>query len=137
MVMVSLGCTGLDAVTRPPSDCRRTIGILLTGPAVPFRKMLGAVGRTTILSASLTPPGVRRTTSEFPLAWNGNCALIWVGETNCKGVTTPFTVRHESARTVGNGLSVLDRVRGLNWLPKIVTSPPGATGLVKSPELTS
>src|SRR6185369_16577187 len=45
-------------------------------------------------------------------------------------------VRQESARTVGRGTSVLDSVMGLRELPKMLTRPPGATGLVKSAELT-
>src|SRR5690349_15138188 len=137
MVMWSLGWMGFDTVTMSLLAARTIAGVPCSGPGVPERNTLGAVGEMVKRNASLAPPGVRSTISALPLIWNGNCALIWVGETNVTCVITPFTVRQESARTVGRGVSVLERVIGLNWLPKMLTNPPGATGLVKSPAFTT
>src|SRR5947207_7123114 len=135
--MWSLGWMGFDTVTRSLLAARTIAGVPCSGPGVPERNTLGAVGEIEKRKASLAPPCVRRTISELPVIWNGNCALICVGETNVTWVITPFTVRQESARTVGSGTSVLERVMGLNWLPKMLTNPPRATGLVKSPALTT
>src|SRR5436309_7970948 len=105
---------GFDTVTSSLLAARTIAGVPCNGPGVPERKTLGAVGRMEMRIASLAPPGVRSTTSALPVIWKGNCALIWVGETNVTCVMTPLTVRQESARTVGNGTSVLERVMGLS-----------------------
>src|ERR1044071_6112387 len=99
---------GFETVTRSLLAARTIAGVPCSGPGVPERNTLGAVGEIEKRRASLAPPGVRRTISALPVIWNGNCALICVGETNVTCVITPFTVRQESASTVGRGTSALE-----------------------------
>src|SRR5262252_2278407 len=118
MVIVSLKWIGFELVTSWLFADRTTVAMPVSGPADPERNTLGAAGCTTIFRASLMPPGVRSTTSAFPLIWIGNWALICVGEVNTIGTTAPPMDRQESARIVGTGTSVAASVIGLNWLPK-------------------
>src|SRR5882672_6732824 len=82
------------------------------------------------------PPGVRSTTVASPEAANGNCALICEPDTYIIGIGVPFTVRHESASSVGRGSALALWLIVDNCVPNKLTSPPGATGLVKSAALT-
>ena len=126
----------MESVTSVSLAARTIAGMPVTGPAAPEWKTLGAALRIVTYSASLVPPGVRSTMLAVPLIWYGNCALICEGETKIMGSTTPFAVRQESPSTVGRGTSMVARVSGLRWLPNRLTSPPGATGSVKSAALT-
>ena len=83
------------------------------------------------------PPGVRSTTVEFPEALNGSCALICEPETYIIGIGVPFTVKQESASNVGSGRALALWLTADNCVPNKLTSPPGATGFVKSAALTT
>src|ERR1051325_9168520 len=127
MVIWSFIWIGFESVASRLLVPRTTVGRSVSGPAAPERKIAGALGATVKLKLSLTPPGVWTIIVTFPIAWNGICALICVGETNKIGNGWPFTVRQLSASAVGTGISLVARFVGASWLPKIEISPPGAT----------
>src|SRR5262249_32320620 len=85
----------------------------------------------------LTPPGVY--TSKVPVspAVNGNCALIWGGETRKSGITEPFKVTHESPSTVGSGVELLGTVFWLRFVPSTLSNPPAVKGWLRSAVFTT
>jgi len=68
---------------------------------------------------------------------HGIWALIWPGDTKMMGMGWPLTVTQLLPRAVGTGICFVARLVGFNWLPKIVISPPGATGDLSSAALTT
>ncbi len=118
---------------RGPEDRRNGC----VGPGCTGWNIAGATDEMVTRSASLMPPGVRSTTSARPSIWAAGRALICVDETKRHRRDGAVYGEAGIGQTVGRGTSVLESVIGLNWLPKIVTRPPGATGLVKSAELTT
>src|SRR6266404_2433648 len=127
---------GFEGVTSVLLAERTIVGMPVAGPAVPLRKTLGAAGWIVTLRPWLMPPGVRSTMVASPAALNGSCALICEPETNIIGIGVPFTDRHESANSVGRGSALALSLIAANSVPNRLTSPPGATGCVKSAALT-
>src|SRR5258708_7678212 len=96
-------------------------------------KMPGAKGATgTGLGTEDAPPRVT-TTFAVPAVtpegrvFHGSCALIWPSEAKYNGAGTPLKVTETSPKEVESGTVLVGSNEAAKPLPKMETTPPGAT----------
>src|ERR1017187_5124661 len=128
---------GFVGVTSWPSSARKMVARPVSGPAGPDMKMLGAATWMVKLKLLLMPAGVWIDMVALPARLNGNCALIWLVETNSSGMGVPFTTRQDSPSAVGSGIWEVAIFTGLISEPYTLMRPPAATEAEPSAALTT
>ena len=108
----------------------------VTGPAVPERNTAGAAGRMVILERVTGAAGSAQDNVGVPVDLEGQLGVDLRGDTKTMGSTTPLAVRQNPPERWA-GEHPYWPGSSAQLLAEQADQSPGATGLVKSPALTS